>query len=226
MCASSRSPSETIDSSRGRERTLPTMAENNNSPHTPALKEWAAIVHALATGEQVVDLRKGGLREDGRHFAVQSDRFYWYPTYEHQRADLVKPAYAHWVDTSEPADRSITVYAWAEVVATAELTEPQQVEAVAGKSIWSTEYATARLKWKSRDPLWVLLLRTYLLDTPITIPYTDAYGGCTSWVDLDGLPADPTQVPGAPALSDVAFEGRARGVRDALAEVGAPLIDR
>ena len=36
----------------------------------PALKEWAAIVHALLEGEQIVDVRKGGLHEDGRHFDV------------------------------------------------------------------------------------------------------------------------------------------------------------
>ena len=40
----------------------------------PACKEWAAVVHALLEGEQILDVRKGGLREDGRHFSVQSTR--------------------------------------------------------------------------------------------------------------------------------------------------------
>jgi len=42
----------------------------------PACKEWAAVVHALLEGEQILDARKGGLREDGRHFSVQSTRFW------------------------------------------------------------------------------------------------------------------------------------------------------
>ena len=48
----------------------------------PACKEWAAVVHALLEGEQILDVRKGGLREDGRHFSVQSTRFWLYPTAE------------------------------------------------------------------------------------------------------------------------------------------------
>jgi len=64
----------------------------------PAFKEWAAIVHALLEGEQIVDLRKGGIREDGRHFELPARRMWLYPTAEHQRAELLKPAYRHWVD--------------------------------------------------------------------------------------------------------------------------------
>ena len=40
----------------------------------PAFKEWAVIVHALLEGEQMLDVRKGGLREEGRHFAVHAPR--------------------------------------------------------------------------------------------------------------------------------------------------------
>ena len=58
----------------------------------PAYKEWATIVHALLTGEQVLDVRKGGIREDGRHFSVQATRFWLYPTAEHQKAELLEGA--------------------------------------------------------------------------------------------------------------------------------------
>src|SRR4029450_11696583 len=64
----------------------------------PALKEWAVIVHALLEGEQVLDVRKGGLREDGRHFGLQATRVWLYPTAEHQQPELLKPAYRHMVD--------------------------------------------------------------------------------------------------------------------------------
>ena len=37
----------------------------------PAYKEWAVIVHALLEGEQILDVRKGGLREDGRRFGLE-----------------------------------------------------------------------------------------------------------------------------------------------------------
>jgi len=94
--------------------------------------------------------------------------------------------------------------------------EPEQLEALASKLIWTSEYAQSRLGWKQRDPLWVLVLRVHRLLEPITVPWSDAYGGCTSWVDLEGLPDDPESVPSELALSDVAFEGRLKGILEAL----------
>ncbi len=57
-----------------------------------ALKEWAVTVQALAQGRQVLLLRKGGIHEEGKDFRVVHPAFLLYPTYEHQREDLLKPA--------------------------------------------------------------------------------------------------------------------------------------
>ena len=200
---------------------------------TPALKEWAVIVHALLAGEQVIDLRKGGIREeprtagDGRtrrDFAVPSGRAWLYPTTEHQRADLLRPAYRHWLDLvpAAPVGEPITLHGWADIVAVAQISEPEHLEALDGKTIWTAEYASSRLHWKAREPLWVLVLRAHRLEEAIVVPWDAAYGGCTSWVDLAGLPADPSELPSEPALSDVAFEARAKGVADALGDLLTP----
>jgi hypothetical protein len=182
-----------------------------------ALKEWAVIVHALLEGEQIVDLRKGGLREDGRHFDVPAKRFWLYPTAEHQRAELLKSAYRHWIDISDaaPVGSDIPLHAWADIVDIATVREEDHVAALGGKSIWTDDYVESRLKWKKRDPLWVLVLRVHRAHEPVVVPWKDAYGGCTSWVDFDGVP-DPASIPSEPVLSDVAFEARRKGVRDAL----------
>jgi hypothetical protein len=183
----------------------------------PALKEWAVVVHALLEGEQIVDLRKGGIREDGRHFDVPARRFWLYPTAEHQQPALLKPAYQHWTDlaVAAPVGQAITLPGWAEITDIATITEPEHVAALDSKSIWSDEYAQSRMKWKRRDPLWVLVLRVHRLETPAIVAWDDGYGGCTSWVSLAGLP-DITALPSEPALSDVAFEAKRKGVRDAL----------
>ena len=55
-----------------------------------AFKEWAVTVRALAEGEQLLTLRKGGIREPDKHFNVEHERFFLYPTFDHQRADLVR----------------------------------------------------------------------------------------------------------------------------------------
>src|SRR5947199_8387125 len=58
-----------------------------------AFKEWAVTVRALAEGEQLVTLRKGGLRATGKHFRLEHDRFFLYPTFDHQRSDLVRESH-------------------------------------------------------------------------------------------------------------------------------------
>jgi len=185
---------------------------------TPAYKEWAVIVSALLAGEQIVDIRKGGLREDGRHFDLRANRFWLYPTSEHQKPELLEPAYRHRIDLSpgSPAGEPIVVPGWADVVATATVTDPADLEALTTKLIWTPDYAGSRLRWKARDPLWVLALRAHRLHEPLVVDWSDDYGGCTSWVDLPGLPADPETLSSTPALSDEAFEARLSGTREAL----------
>ncbi len=180
----------------------------------PAYKEWAVISRALLEGEQVLDVRKGGLREDGRHFGVQSSRVWLYPTTEHQRPELLKPAYRHTIELSpgSPVGEPITIPGWADIVGVATLTDPEQLARLDSKLIWTLDYAESRLNWKKRDPLWVLVLRVYRLRDPLTVPWDEDYGGCTSWVDLAGLPDDPAELPSELALSDTAFEARQKGV--------------
>jgi hypothetical protein len=48
-----------------------------------ALKEWAITVEAMAQGDQVLLLRKGGIHEEGKDFRVIHDEFLFYPTYLH-----------------------------------------------------------------------------------------------------------------------------------------------
>jgi hypothetical protein len=190
----------------------------------PACKEWAAVVHALLEGEQILDVRKGGLREDGRHFSVQSTRFWLYPTAEHQKPELLKAPYRHWIELAHaaPVGAPITIEGWADVVKLATVTEAEELDAIASKLIWTDDYAASRLGWKKRDPLWVLALRVHRLVEPVTVPWDAGYGGCTSWVELADLPDDPASLPSEPALSDVAFAARLKGCVEALPTLSDP----
>lgn len=189
---------------------------------TPAFKEWAVIVRALLAGEQILDVRKGGIREEGRHFGLRSTRLWLYPTTEHQRPELLKPAYRRWVDESvaaAPRDGSIRVEGWADVVGVATISDPAVLAKLDSKLIWTLDYATSRLQWKQRDPLWVLALRAHRLLEPITARYRESYAGCTSWVDVEDLPPDPGALPSEPALTDGAFHARLRFVAN---DLGSP----
>ncbi len=190
----------------------------------PACKEWAAIVHALLEGEQILDVRKGGLREDGRHFSVQATRFWLYPTAEHQKPELLKEPYRHWIDLAHaaPVGEPITIEGWADVVKLATVTEPEQLDAIASKLIWTDDYAASRLGLEEARPAVGAGAPRAPAGRAGHGAVGRGYGGCTSWVELDGLPDDPASLPSEPALSDVAFAARLKGCVEALPTLADP----
>lgn len=187
-----------------------------------ALKEWAVTVRALAEGEQLVTLRKGGIREDNKHFALEHDRFFLYPTFDHQRNDVIRDAHTPelgraleegvWPD-GDPPTRALTqdggipqpervrVRAWAEVADHWTITDPRVVFDLSPFYVWTTDYAQKRLQWKPRHPLHVVLLRAYRIPRPVTVRVRGEYGGCRSWLEI----ARELPFEGTPVLSDDEF---------------------
>lgn len=181
-----------------------------------ALKEWAITCEAIARGEQILLLRKGGIHEDGKDFRVIHREFLLYPTYEHQKPELLRtehqPALAALLERPrDPAQITFTHFAVAEEVL--EVDGQQQVDDLAPHYIWTTDYAQSRLRWKPMLPLSVLLLRAYRLEAPVTVPWLPEYGGCTSWVEaLPPVPLGRME----PALTDVEFQARVDAVKGSL----------
>lgn len=168
-----------------------------------ALKEWAVAVRALERGVTALVVRKGGIRE--KAFAVQDTRFLLLPGYEHQRPDLLKPQHRGLMDGIPDLsdDGPLRFTSFAEVVGAYEVSEADDLAALDPYHIWSPEYAQSRFKWRPKKPLTVLVLRTHLLAKPVELPYSEAYGGCKSWISL----AESVSVEGSrPALDDAAFE--------------------
>ena len=188
-----------------------------------ALKEWAVTVRALAEGEQLVTLRKGGIREVDKHFELEHDRFFLYPTFDHQRNDFVRASHPPelgraleegvWPGGEPPADaltrdggipqpERVRIRAWAEVAASYLVTDPRCVDALTPYHVWTPDYAEKRLRWKRRHPLHVIVLRTYRIPRPVTVRVREDYGGCRSWVEVQrALPFE-----GTPVLSDEEFD--------------------
>ena len=152
-----------------------------------ALKEWAVTVEAMAKGDQVLLLRKGGIHEDGKDFRVIHREFLFYPTYLHQKEDLLQPAYQPALRKllEQPQDNDrITFSYWARAEELLEISEQEKVDNLEPHHIWTTTYAQSKLHWKPMLPMSVLLLRIYKLEQPVTVPYLPEYGGCTSWVEV------------------------------------------
>ncbi len=174
----------------------------------PALKEWAVAVQALAAGETILLLRKGGIREQRFLLpsALERPQFWLYPTYEHQKPHWLKPDYAAQVQPVESGwhPETIAVQAWAELTDWREIDSDLAVASLLPHHIWNAAFVTERLKWKPKLPLTALLLRCYRLAQPQIIPYHQTYGGCKSWIDL-ALAGQFDSSHATPALTDAAY---------------------
>ena len=185
-----------------------------------ALKEWAVTIRALDQGEQVLLLRKGGIRE--KEFKIQHDEFLFYPTYEHQKSDLLKPEYqqdlvetlAPWggvVPSASPPEVTFTHYAQVDEVM--ETMDPQAVEALSPHYIWTTGYAEKRLYWRPFKPLEVIFVRVFRLAQPARVPVTPYFLGCKSWVDL---PAGVSLEGSVPVIEESAYRAKVEMVKASL----------
>ncbi|MCA1994325.1 MAG: DUF1802 family protein [Coleofasciculus sp. S288] len=153
---------------------------------THALKEWAVAVDALERGKTIMLLRKGGIKEDGNRFQVAHDQVLLYPTYEHQQPDLLKAEYSSQVNrvTSGWHPETVRIGSWARITDILLVSEEPTIAALLPYHVWNERFVSDRFKWKPRQPLYILLLRTYRLPQEQWISYCPEYGGCKSWIDL------------------------------------------
>ncbi|CAI6082141.1 DUF1802 family protein [Cohnella sp. JJ-181] len=187
-----------------------------------ALREWAVAVKALEAGKQIMVLRKGGIAEETREFRLESPSFFLFPSYEHQREQLVKPgadpSVAETIAAFNASPDTITISSYADVVADIEVTDSETLQKLEPYHLWTEQYAEERLKWKKTKPLHVLLLRVYLLDRPVALPNGDQYGGCKSWLRLA---SEVSRADARPVLGDEAFQEQLQAVKHALDRRGA-----
>ena len=138
-----------------------------------AFKEWAVTVRALAEGEQLLTLRKGGIREENKHFELEHERFFLYPTFDHQRNDLVRESHhpelrraleeGVWPDEEPPPkallqdggipqpDR-VRLRAWAEVTDHVTINDRRTLDSLSPYYIWTPDYAEKRLALEAPSP--------------------------------------------------------------------------
>ena len=187
-------------------------------PHASdmALKEWAVAVKALGRGEQTLILRKGGIHRDDRDFRLVHPEFLLFPTYLHQKAELIKPEHHETFRATVDEDETpnvVTMGHFCQVVEKFELREETALDTITNYHIWTDDYAHKRLHWRPKQPLTVALLRVFRLLQPQTLPVLDEYSGCKSWVDLG---QDVSLGSMEPVMTDDEFERQCDAVRSAL----------
>ena len=181
-----------------------------------ALKEWSSVVEALASGRQALLIRKGGLADRGKVFALEDQEFFLLPSYLHQQAAFVKPDFLPGFQraVTPPAIGSIAFQHYAIAEEAFAVDSREALLRLDSLHVWNEAFIDHRLEWNPVAPAWVILTRAYRLPEPVIVPEERRFRGCRSWVKL----ADPLPTAGAePVLSDNAFAAQARAVRAALA---------
>jgi len=196
-----------------------------------AYKEWAVTVRALAEGEQLLTLRTAQPTDKDGKLKFKHPRFFLYPTFDMHRSELVRESHQPelersleegvWTDGepsplevapdgSLPQPDRIRIRAWAEVAEYWTITDRRIITDLAPFHVWNQGYAERRLGWRRRDPLHVIMLRTYRIPRPVTVRVQDEYATPDSWAQITReLPFE-----GTPVLSDGEFDRAAEAISD------------
>ena len=179
-----------------------------------ALKEWAVTIDALAAGLQILLLRKGGIHKSDKDFQLIHPEVVVFPTFEHQRQDLIKAEYRSMMEQYEKSlndhDSNIHIGFFAKVIDKFEIRELREMDMIKGHHLYTEEYALSRFKWRPKMPLSVAIVRIYKLNRTQTIVRIPEYGGCKSWVPL----AESVDIDGSlPVLPDLTFNEKKEAIR-------------
>ena len=194
-------------------------ATANDSTTIPAFKEWQIVCSALASDEQMLILRKGGIAEGREGFRWQHRRFFLFPTQFHQQTEGV---HGNRSVTPMSDGHSIALDLWAETVATTRISDWSRVESLAPFHIWTPEVVRERFAWGDEPGLSVALVRIRRLASPWQLADAGrkAFGGCRSWLKLplNEWSADHAQQieSAEPVISDDEFEQRSAAIRRAI----------
>lgn len=192
------------------------------APCGVALKEWAAICAALASGRQAILLRKGGLIERDGTFALEHDTFWLYPTYLHQQEQGVAAAWRPFLDAAlaeQPPAGTVRLSLLAEVVAAWHLETLAAAEALADWHAWTAETIASRFAYR-RPGLTLLALDVGRAEMHHAVTETAEQAGCRSWVPL-AEPLAPGQV--TPALGKSSTTALLMRLGSALTATGGAL---
>lgn len=178
-----------------------------------AFKEWAVVVDALAHGEQILILRKGGIRENRGEFHVDHQGFWLFPTQFHEAERSViaskRPALRELATNAPSNTVDIQFYAVADPVV--HIANFSMLSRLQGRHVWAEHILQQRFEFGREAGLHALIVRIYRLPRPDCLPQLESYGGCKSWVQLER----PIAGEVVPVLDDVEF---ARP-RDAILEL-------
>lgn len=180
-----------------------------------AFKEWAVVVDALARGDQILILRKGGISEAPGGFQLEHDRFLLFPTLFHQQRESVIPAAQARYDVLAPklSPSIVRFECLAEVVIWKLIENFDAALRLRDQHIWRDEVVREKFETGKSRSVYAMAVRVFRLPLPVELPMAPHYGGCKSWVELDTIVSrDGAQ----PVLTDREFGAKLERLEQAL----------
>ena len=188
-------------------------------PERVALKEWAVLVNAMARGDLIAMIRKGGIREKRAGFDVRHDRFLLYPTFFHEKLNELAPRFHPSLESAHatrPPDGTIELRYLANVAAVWQVTELERLRAIGHEHGLTWGAVESRFRYREDPRVHVVAVRIAKLPTVVTLPEARRYTGCVSWVKLD----EAVEVSGAhPVLDEESFAMRLAKLESALGPI-------
>jgi hypothetical protein len=195
------------------------MKDDDPRHERTALKEWAVLVDAMARGDIIAMVRKGGIREQRAGFAVRHDRFLLYPTFFHESAAEVAPRFLRSLADAQggrPPEGMIRLACVAEVAGVWCVTDLERLRGISDEYGLAWAAVESRFHYRGRPEVRVVAARVGVLPAPVEIREIRRYAGCVSWVELDVA----VEVGDArPAIDDAVFAARLARLGE---ELGAP----
>lgn len=181
-----------------------------------AFKEWAVVVDALLRGDQIVIVRKGGLREGRGGFQVEHPEFLLFPTLFHQQRESVLPAAQvryNEIAPHIPPPEMLRIEGFARVIEWRRLSSLEDVQQLRGQHIWRDEVIAGRFDWGRDKHIHALAVKVFRLESVLELPMRPAYGGCKSWIELE----EEINVKAArPVLTESAFAEKLKQFQKSL----------
>jgi len=182
-----------------------------------AFKEWAVVVDALGAGEQILVLRKGGIREERGQFHVDHREFWLFPTQYHEAESSIIPSKRLRLrEIAAAAPKGfVDIEHYAVADAALRISDAAALRRLQGRHIWSEPVLQERFAFGREPGLHALLIRVYRRPAPVRLPMCESYGGCKSWVELgEALSTEGL----TPVLAEVEYTAQRDEIRDRLSD--------
>jgi hypothetical protein len=187
-----------------------------------ALKEWASVCSALAAGDQILLLRKGGIHE--RTFKTPPDEFLLFPTFLHQKERQFKPRSVRHLEATRDhseEDPTVSISTWCRVAATFEIADLEKLLELEPFVIFSDETIRERYAFRPDQAVKVMVVRAMRLPKPVEVVNQKSYAGCRSWITIgETIALDGSE----PVLSEDDFRIRLQAIESIAGAAVTPAV--